>query len=106
MKQKLKEVDKQSSSMHFIRPHIHIITDIREVGNILYVGLARTASPTNTNFRLTFLLTQHQEALYENLLECSVDYYSRPSDICQPKELSNRPIVTTFSDMTEPAHFY
>ena len=33
----------------------------------LYVGLARTAPPTNTNFRLTFLLTQLQEALYEDL---------------------------------------
>ena len=33
----------------------------------LYVGLARAVSPTNTNFRLTFLLTRLQEALYENL---------------------------------------
>ena len=33
----------------------------------LYVGLARAVSPTNTNFRLTFLLTQLQEALYEDL---------------------------------------
>ena len=34
----------------------------------LYVGLARIAvSPTNTNFRLTFLLTRLQEALYEDL---------------------------------------
>ena len=31
------------------------------------VGLARTAPPTNTNFRLTFLLTRLQEALYEDL---------------------------------------
>ena len=30
---------------------------IREYGSTLYVGLARAASPTNTNFRLTFLLT-------------------------------------------------
>ena len=32
-----------------------------------YVGLARAVSPTNTNFRLTFLLTRLQEALYEDL---------------------------------------
>ena len=31
------------------------------------VGLARAVSPTNTNFRLTFLLTRLQEALYEDL---------------------------------------
>ena len=29
---------------------------IREYGSTLYVGLARAVSPTNTNFRLTFLL--------------------------------------------------
>ena len=40
---------------------------IREYGNTLYVGLERAVSPTNTNFRLTFLLTWHQEALYEDL---------------------------------------
>ena len=34
---------------------------------VRYVGLARTAPPTNTNFRLTFLLTRLQEALYEDL---------------------------------------
>ena len=33
----------------------------------LYVGLARAVSPTNTNFRLTFLLTRLQEALYDDL---------------------------------------
>ena len=31
------------------------------------VGLARAVSPTNTNFRLNFLLTRLQEALYEGL---------------------------------------
>ena len=41
--------------------------DIREYGSTLYVGLARAVSPTNTNFRLTFLLTRLQEALYEDL---------------------------------------
>ena len=40
---------------------------IRECGNTLYVGLARAVPPTNTNFRLTFLLTRLQEALYEDL---------------------------------------
>ena len=40
---------------------------IRECGSTLYVGLARALSPTNTNFRLTFLLIRLQEALYEDL---------------------------------------
>ena len=40
---------------------------IREYGSTLYVGLARAVSPTNTNFRLTFLLTRLQEAVYEDL---------------------------------------
>ena len=40
---------------------------IRECGSTLYVGLARGVSPTNTNFRLAFLLTRHQEALNEDL---------------------------------------
>ena len=39
---------------------------IREYGSTLYVGLARAVSPTNTNFRLTFLLTRLQVALYED----------------------------------------
>ena len=39
---------------------------IRECGSTLYVGLACTAPNTNTNFRLTFLLTRLQEALYED----------------------------------------
>ena len=42
---------------------------IREYGSTLYVGLARAVSPTNTNFRLTFLLTRLQETLYEDLAE-------------------------------------
>ena len=44
-----------------------IIVIIREYGSTLYVGLARAVSPTNTNFRLTFLLTRLQEALYKDL---------------------------------------
>ena len=40
---------------------------IREYSSTLNVGLARAVSPTNTNFRITFLLTRHQEALYEDL---------------------------------------
>ena len=40
---------------------------IRECGSTVYVGLARIAPPTNTNFRLPFLLTRLQEALYEDL---------------------------------------
>ena len=46
---------------------LHIPSNIREYGSTLYVGLARAVSPTNTNFRLTFLLTRLQEALYEDL---------------------------------------
>ena len=46
---------------------IMLFSDIREYGSTLYVGLARAVSPTNTNFRLTFLLTRLQEALYEDL---------------------------------------
>ena len=33
----------------------------------LSLGLARAVPPTNTNFRLTFLLTRLQEAVYEDL---------------------------------------
>ena len=52
----------------FSHPYIsffHLL--VREYGSTLYVGLARAVSPTNTNFRLTFLLTWLQEALYEDL---------------------------------------
>ena len=38
---------------------------IRECSSTLYVGLARTAPPTNTNLRLTFLLTRFHNAHYE-----------------------------------------
>ena len=47
--------------------HYTVFSDIIEYGSILYVGLARAVSPTNTNFRLTFLLTRLQEAPYEDL---------------------------------------
>ena len=40
---------------------------IREYGGTLYEGLAHAVSPTNTNFRLTFLLTRLKEAHYEDL---------------------------------------
>ena len=43
------------------------ISAIREYSSTLYVGLACVVSPTNTKFRLTFLLTQLQEAFYEDL---------------------------------------
>ena len=39
----------------------------REFGSTLYVGLAHTVPPTNTNFWLTFLLTRLEEALYDDL---------------------------------------
>ena len=41
--------------------------NIRECSSTLYVGLARAVPPTNTKFRLTFLLTRLQEALCEDL---------------------------------------
>ena len=47
---------------------------IREYGSTHYVGLARAVSPTNTNFRLTFLLTRLQEALYEDLAVQSIKF--------------------------------
>ena len=34
---------------------------------VVSLGMVRAVSPTNTNFRLTFLLTRLQEALYEDL---------------------------------------
>ena len=36
-------------------------------GSTLYVGLAHAVPPTNTNFRLTFLITGLQQALYVDL---------------------------------------
>ena len=51
----------------FPEPVTNGFSVIREYGSTLYVGLARAVSPTNTNFRLTFLLTQLQEAHYEDL---------------------------------------
>ena len=53
---------------HPDRTEIYFILQIlREYGSTLYVGLARDVSPTNTNFRLTNLLTRLQVALYEDL---------------------------------------
>ena len=46
---------------------ISVGVHIRECGSTLYVGLARAVPPTTENFRLTFLLTRLQEALYEDL---------------------------------------
>ena len=47
---------------------------IRECGSTLYVGLARAVPSTNTNLRLTFLLTRLQEALYEFLPVYSIKF--------------------------------
>ena len=56
------------SSNELTRPVMGtIFLVIRECGSTLYVGLAHAVPPTNTNFRLTFLLTRLQEALYEDL---------------------------------------
>ena len=46
---------------------IIVSVHIRGCRSTLYVGLECTAPPTNTNFRLTFLLTRLQEALNEDL---------------------------------------
>ena len=54
---------KYDSLFFFVDKHIYI----RECSSTLYVGLTRAVSPANTNFRLTFLLTRLQEALYEDL---------------------------------------
>ena len=46
----------------FNHPYIYFFhlseSAIGQCGSTLYVGLARIAPPTNTNFRLTFLLTR------------------------------------------------
>ena len=55
------------SNFVYVLVHRNILMYTREYGSTLYVGLARAVSPTNTNFRLTFLLTRLQEALYEDL---------------------------------------
>ena len=55
----------QKATVYYIR--YEVVVFIREYGSTLYVGLARAVSPTNTNFRLTFLLTRLQEALYIDL---------------------------------------
>ena len=47
---------------------------IREYDSTLNVGLARAVSPTNTNFRLTFLLTRLKQALYEDLAVYSIKF--------------------------------
>ena len=50
---------------------MYVCKYVSESAVALYVGLARAVSPTNTNFRLTFLLTRLQEALYEDLAGAS-----------------------------------
>ena len=44
-----------------------VVSHIRECGSTLYVGMAHPAPPTNTNFQISFLLTQLREAFYEDL---------------------------------------
>ena len=61
----------RDASSHPYISFFHLLVNgfsvIRDYGSTLYVGLARAVSPTNTNFRLTFLLSRLQEALYEDL---------------------------------------
>ena len=40
---------------------------VREYGSALYLGLGHTVPPTNTNFRITVLLTRLQEALHGDI---------------------------------------
>ena len=56
------------------RPAVLVLT--RECDSTLY-GLARAVPPTNTNFRLTFLLIRLQEALYEDfqIIKFEVDHH-------------------------------
>ena len=62
--------EKNKKQFHMSKMYQLIFCElIREYSSTLYVGLARDVSPTNTNFRLTFLLTRLQEALYEDLAE-------------------------------------
>ena len=60
----IRHMIRRNNSLHFVRTvgHRPYISE-----STVYVGLARAVSPTNTNFRLTFLLTRLQEALYEDL---------------------------------------
>ena len=63
------KTNKTVSTPHAMEPrYTSLAYIIREYGSTLYVGLARAVSPTNTNFRLAFLLTRLQEALYEDLV--------------------------------------
>ena len=61
---------KMSQYTNFLEKSVCIVTikcAMHTLFFTVYVGLARAVSPTNTNFRLTFLLTRLQEALYEDL---------------------------------------
>ena len=64
-------------------PRTHSASRVKVIGvgvhiyqrmSTLYVGLARKAPPINTNFQLTLLLTQLQEALYEDLTLWSIKF--------------------------------
>ena len=59
-------------------------SSIREYDSTLYVGLAHAVPPTKTNFRLTFLITRLQEALYEDLPVWSIKFevYHHFSGLC------------------------
>ena len=61
------ERGENSSELKIVKKILKLNFIIREYGSTLYVGLARAISSTNTNFRLTFLITRLQEALYEDL---------------------------------------
>ena len=61
-----KEIKKKYIFLTQIRSH-YIYIHIRECGSTLYVRLADTAPPTNTNFLIIFLLTRLLEGLYEDL---------------------------------------
>ena len=60
-------IKKKSQETTVFHGRQKLTSAIREFGSTLYVGLACAVPPTNTNFRLTYLLTRLQEAPYEDL---------------------------------------
>ena len=56
-----------STFLHGLCISLVTILNVSKDYRTLYLGLVHTAPPTNTNFRLTFLLTPFQEALYEDI---------------------------------------
>ena len=73
---------KRWNSISAARQKLEILTVLHQ--QCLYVGLAHTVPPTNTNFRFTFLLIRLQETLYEDLSVQSIKFeiYHHFSCLC------------------------